>query len=154
MKKGPKSLLSLPKAAFCEWCIDWISPQVLGTNTQQENTCLAFRKPFWCYLIIIPLKLNRVTSYLEVTKPTQEEYEDQNILKIKLTVEVLLWETPSADHSHQEQSMFDYRGQFISPNTTASGKLFIKSHHMLMMLQMLSAMTAMPLCWKILSVQH
>ena len=37
--------------------------------------------------IIIPLKLNRVTSYFKVRKPTQDEYEDQNILKIELMVE-------------------------------------------------------------------
>ena len=28
------------------------------------------------YPIIIPLKMNEVTSYLEMRKPTQEEYED------------------------------------------------------------------------------
>ena len=38
------------------------------------------------YLIIIPLKLNEVTSYFDVRKPTQEKYEDQNILKIELTM--------------------------------------------------------------------
>ena len=39
--------------------------------------------------IIIPLKLKRVSSHFEVRTPTQEEYEDQTILKIEHTVEAL-----------------------------------------------------------------
>ena len=35
--------------------------------------------------IIIPLKLNAVTSYFKVRTPTQEEYENKNILKKELT---------------------------------------------------------------------
>ena len=35
--------------------------------------------------IIIPLKLNGVTFYFDVRNPTQNDYEDQNILKIELT---------------------------------------------------------------------
>ena len=38
--------------------------------------------------IIIPLKLNGVATYFEVWTPTQEEYEDQNILKIELMAEI------------------------------------------------------------------
>ena len=67
--------------------------------------------------IIIPLKLNGVTSYFEVRKPTQEEYENQNILKIELMVEAPQWDPSSPEYSHQEQSMFNYRGRFVSPNT-------------------------------------
>ena len=36
--------------------------------------------------IIIPLKLNGVSSYFDVRKLTWEEYEDQNILKVDCTV--------------------------------------------------------------------
>ena len=56
--------------------------------------------------IIISLKLSRVIRYFEVRKPTQEEYEDQNILKIKLMVEAPEWDSSSV-YSHQEQSMFN-----------------------------------------------
>ena len=37
---------------------------------------------------IIPSKLKGITSYFDVRKPTQEEYEDQNIFKIEFSVEV------------------------------------------------------------------
>ena len=44
--------------------------------------------------IIIPLKLNGVTSYFAVRTPP-EEYEDKNILKIELMVEAQLWDLSS-----------------------------------------------------------
>ena len=37
--------------------------------------------------IISPFKLTKGTSYFNVRKPTQEEFENQNILKIELKVE-------------------------------------------------------------------
>ena len=46
------------------------------------------------HTIIIPLKLNRVTSYFEVKAPTREAYEDYDILKIELMAE-----TPPCDPS-------------------------------------------------------
>ena len=60
-------------------------------------------------------------------KPTQEEYEDQNILKIELTAKAPWWDPSSPDYSQQKQSVFDYRGQFVSPNTPARGQLYINS---------------------------
>ena len=50
---------------------------------------------------INPLKLNGVTSYFKVRTPTKEEYEDKNILKIKLMVEVSLWNPSSLKFSRQ-----------------------------------------------------
>ena len=51
--------------------------------------------------------------------PTQEEYEDQNILKIEITVEAQPWDLSIHDFTCQEQTTFDYRGRFFSPNTPA-----------------------------------
>ena len=59
--------------------------------------------------------------------PTQEEYEDQNILKIELTAEASPWDPLNAEFSRQEQSMFDYWGWFVSPNTPARVQLFFNS---------------------------
>ena len=58
-------------------------------------------------------------------KPTQEEYEAQNNLKIELMVQAPLWDPSSPDYSQQEQSIFDYRGRFVSPNTPATGQFYI-----------------------------
>ena len=78
-------------------------------------------------LFIIPLKLNGETSYFEVRTPTQEEYEDQNILKIELMMEAPPWDLSSPDFSHQELSMLDYRRQFVSLNSQARRQLFLNS---------------------------
>ena len=41
--------------------------------------------------------------------------------------EALIWDPSRAEFSKQEQSMFNYREWFVSPNTPARGQLFIKS---------------------------
>ena len=41
--------------------------------------------------------------------------------------EALIWDPSSPEFSKQEQSMFNYREWFVSPNTPARGQLFIKS---------------------------
>ena len=77
--------------------------------------------------LMIPLNLNRVISYFKVRKPDWEEYEDHNILKIELTAEALLWDPSSPEYNLQEQSMFDYKGCFVNPNTPTRGQVFINS---------------------------
>ena len=52
--------------------------------------------------IIIPLKLSTVTSYFDVRKPAQDEYEDQNILKIEPTAEAPSWDMSSPDSAKIE----------------------------------------------------
>ena len=42
-------------------------------------------------------------------------------------VETPPWDLSSTEFIRQEQSMFDYRGQFVSPNTPARVQLFINS---------------------------
>ena len=46
-------------------------------------------------------------------KPIQEEYEDKSI------------GLSSQQFNRQEQSTFNYKGWFVSPNTPAGGQLFI-----------------------------
>ena len=57
------------------------------------------------HAIIIPLKLNRVTSYFEVRTPTQEEHEKKNILRIECMVKAPLWDQSSPKLSRQKQSL-------------------------------------------------
>ena len=54
------------------------------------------------HMIFIPLKLNGVASHFKVRKPTQEEYEDQNTLKIELTAEAPPCDMSNPDSSQQE----------------------------------------------------
>ena len=72
---------------------------------------------------------NKVISHnvLKDKTHTEKEYEDQNILKIELIVQVPPLDLSSPEFSSQEQSMFIYRGQFVSPNTPPRGQLFTNS---------------------------
>ena len=102
--------------------------QGAGTRSQWDHACYTDRERIWCHPPNnYSFKIERVTSYFEVRKTTQEEYEDQNILNIKLIMETPPWDLTSSDYSQQEQSMLDYRGRFVSPNTPATGQLFINS---------------------------
>ena len=60
-------------------------------------------------------------------KPTWEENEEQNILKIELKGETPLWDPLSTEFSSHEHSMFNYRACFIRPNTPARRQYFINS---------------------------
>ena len=63
-------------------------PKFLAPIPSEIMHAIQIENPFDAtHLIIIPLKLNGVTSYFKVRKPTQEEYEDQHILNIELIVE-------------------------------------------------------------------
>ena len=110
-------------------CINGVLiPKFLAPISSESTYSVQFENTFDAtHPIIVPLKSNRVTSYFKVKTPTQEEYEDQNILKIRLTADVSSWYPSSAESSRQEQSMFNYRVRFVSPNTPASWQLFINS---------------------------
>ena len=79
------------------------------------------------HLIIIPLKLNGVPNYVEVRKPAQEDHEYLIIVKIEVTAETPPWDPSSSDYKQQKQSMINYRGRFVSPNTPAREQLYINS---------------------------
>ena len=71
-------------------------PNFLAPVTSEMMHAIQIENPFdTTHPIIIHLKLNGVTSYFDVKKPTQEEYEDENILKIKLTAEAPPWDLSS-----------------------------------------------------------
>ena len=58
-------------------------PKFPAPIPSETTHAIQIENPFYAtHPIIIPLKLNGVTSYFDVRKPTWEEYEDQNILKI------------------------------------------------------------------------
>ena len=93
-------------------------PQFLAPIPSETMHVVQLENPFnTTHQIIIPLKLNEVNSYFKSKMPTWEEYKDQNMLKIKLTVEAPSLDLSSPEYSCQKQSMFNYRGRFISPNT-------------------------------------
>ena len=102
--EGPQSSPSLPTAVSCEWCLDQWRSQVSGTYSQWDYACHMLENPVdTTHPIIIPLKLNQVTSYFKVRTPIWEEYEDQ---MIELMMGAPLWDPLSPALSCQQQSMF------------------------------------------------
>jgi hypothetical protein len=57
-----------------------------------------------------PLHLQGVTSYLLVRKPTADEWESEDIVRIDMTAENLDWNPNDPTYSSQEAAMTDYRG--------------------------------------------
>ena len=64
-------------------------------------------------LLIIPLVLKVVNSYLPSRKPREINYEDESILHIDMKSEALVWEPYETDFSEQEYAMTDFRGEVI-----------------------------------------
>ena len=81
-----------------------------STYSQWNHACNVNSKSFQCH-----------PPYMS----TQEQYEDQNILKLVLMAEAPLWDTSSHEFSRLEESMFDYRGWFVNSYTPPRVKLFI-----------------------------
>ena len=111
---------------------------------QIENPCDA------THPVIIPMKSNRVTSYFKVRSPTQEEYADQNILKIELIMKAPQWDPFSPKFGRQEQTCL-ITGDSLSALTLQQEDNYLStlSYGFLTMLQMLWMMTYMSLCWKV-----
>ena len=95
--------------------------------------------------IIIPLKLNGVTSYFKVRKLTQKEYEDKNILQID-SWQKLYHRTCLTLNIITRNRVCSTTGDGLSALTLQQGDncLSSQSHCMFMMLQMLWMMTIMP----------
>ena len=97
--------------------------------------------------IVIPLKLNRVASSFKVRIPTGEEYEDQNILKIKLTTKAHHGICLALNIVIRSRVCLT-TGDGLSALTLKRGDNHssILSHCMLMMMQMLWMTTILPQC--------
>ena len=112
-----------------EWYSDWWSPNFFASIPSKTMHAIQIVNPFDAtHQIIIALRITGITGYFNVRKSTQEEYEDQNELKIELMVEAPPWDSWSLELSKQEQSMFDYRGQFVSPNTPMGKNIYQLCH--------------------------
>ena len=84
--EGPWSSPHLSHVVPHAWCYDSWCSQAPNTYPIKITHTIKIMNPFnVTHPIIMSLQLNRVTSYINVRKPTLEEYEDQNILMIELT---------------------------------------------------------------------
>ena len=70
------------------------------------------------HTLTIPLRLHGVVSYFDYTKPTVEEFEDENIDRFELTAESPDWDPYDEDYAKQEDGMLNYRGHTIAASNT------------------------------------
>jgi hypothetical protein len=74
---------------------------------QNDNSDLA-------HPLIIPLRLERVVSYFEFSKPTPEEYDDKDIPHYVLTAKGPDWDPYDDSFAGQEDGMLNYWGQAVA----------------------------------------
>ena len=72
-----------------------------------------------CGWTIQGLIIVNIPLLIWVRTPTQEQYEDQNIIRIELMAP---WDPPSPEFDGQEDGMFDEKGHFLSTNTPSMGQ--------------------------------
>ena len=104
MKGLDHHLLCLMQCCINGVLIDEV-PKFLAPVPYETTHTIQFENPFdTTRPIIIPLKLNGVTSYFEVKKPTRNEHKDKEILKIDLTTAVPPWNLSSPEYSCHTQN--------------------------------------------------
>ncbi len=80
-------------------------------NPDNDSTTLSF-----------PLHLQGVMSYLPVRKPTANEWESGDIVRIDMTADNLDWNPNAPTYSSWEAAMTDYRG-VVLPVLTGDSRL-------------------------------
>jgi hypothetical protein len=68
--------------------------------------------------LTILLQLEGVVSYFEFSKPTPEEYDDEDIPHYVLTAEGPDWDPYDVSFAQQEDGMLNYRGQAVAVCTS------------------------------------
>ena len=76
------------------------------------RTCMSYKlEPFQCHPpSFYSINDYQIYGYFNFLKPTHEEYEDQDILKIELMMEAPQWDLSSPDFGRLEQSMINDMG--------------------------------------------
>jgi hypothetical protein len=64
--------------------------------------------------LIIPLRLEEVVSYFEFSKPTPEEYNDEDIPHYILTAKGPDWDPYNDSSARREDGMLNYQGQAVA----------------------------------------
>ena len=74
---------------------------------------------------VIPLELHGVTSLINVSKPTADEWSSNEFRRLVLTNEHLEWDPASPTFGQQEGAMTDYSGQIIDSSANSRGRSFV-----------------------------
>ena len=126
-------------------------PKFMAPIPSETTHTMKIMNPFnVIYPIIFPLELTRITSYFDVRKPTQKEYEDSDQDKKMLEA----YKICQALNLVGDSRVCLTTGNDFSSLPLQQGDIQSLNlpHCMLMILHMLWTMTTLPLCWKFLSL--
>ena len=99
--------------------------------------------------LIMPLKIQRVTSYLLVHKPSQRECDSMSIPGIELTSEHLDWDPASNRYEEQEEATTDFRGEIAHHVQTGTNLVISACPHFLCHTPTLLVMITSLLCSRV-----
>ena len=71
--------------------------------------------------MVIPLLINRVTSYFTCRKPTGSEYEYGDLTIIDLSAEALDWDPSDQDYDRRKEAKMDIIGTVVKEDTMVKG---------------------------------
>ena len=107
-RRLPYSLTRL-NHALCplQYCLNDVHinevSKFLAESPSMTSHAIQLKDPFdTAHLLITPLQLSSVTSYLDVYSSSVAEYENQEISKIHLTAEESPWDSSTNEYSERE----------------------------------------------------
>lgn len=77
--------------------------------------------------IILPLLLNGVISYLDMSVPTLDSWTSGNYLWLNLTLDTLTWDPYSLAYSEMEMTVTDFQGHIVDNSILNGGHGFFIS---------------------------
>ena len=81
--------------------------------------------------LTLPLTLRGVTSLLHVRNVTADDFYNDNIPRIDLTLETLTWDPSTTLYEEQENGMIDYSGNIVCDAAMRGPHLVINALHSL-----------------------
>jgi hypothetical protein len=72
-------------------------------------------------MVILPLALQGVTSLLNVTAPTLDEWNSSAFIRLHMTSETLTWDPTTTLYEEQEAAMIDYSGRVVTTTRPLKG---------------------------------
>ena len=86
----------------------------MQTPSEDSHSIVAYNENDPLTPLVLPLYIHAVTSYLPVSKPSLEDWNQEKYPTIELTAEQLDWEPSDTRFQESEEAMTTYGGQLAS----------------------------------------
>ena len=71
--------------------------------------------------MVIPIFINRVTSYFTCRKPTHSEYEYLDLPRIDFSAKDLDWDPSDQEYAQWEEATMEFSGAVVNDETMENG---------------------------------